>query len=310
MRSYIYTFISVLVASIGCSSSPPAPLPDESNAQGPALRVQQAAAVVDAGTSSTSSPTNPGAGFAHKVGLSRFSVGAGSMEKDEFGMHKFVGAQGVFATLPTGKSLSLANADAIVRQHAAPLPGGATAHNQAVRDYFVGAGLPGNQIASVDIMPAMTQMFDVASQKLSPPKLEYYVSMIQRQVAGLPVADSYAWARINQDGAVVEESVYWPEIPATAVADAQAFAAKLADSTSQQAYITALPTSKPGQLIIHHTSGEWTASFVAAAVYDVPDDNVDFGATVHYDSSGNKLVFPHEAKGAWGPLPLMPTKSR
>jgi hypothetical protein len=104
--------------------------------------------------------------------------------------------------------------------------------------------------------------------------------------------------------------VYWPQIPNAVVANAQAFKAKLADSVSSQEFLATLPPKKAGQLVIHHTPGEWTGAFAAVAVYDAPDDNVDFKATIHYDSTGTKVVMPHEAKDAWGPLPVMPAKSR
>jgi hypothetical protein len=225
-------------------------------------------------------------------------------------MQKIVGDQGVFAALPTGKVLALANYDAVVRSHPGPLAGGSAAHNKAVRDYFVSGGLPEAQIASVDIMPAMMGMADTAKQITHAPQLVCYFSMVRRQIGGVAVPDSYAWARINVDGAVVEESVYWPDIPSTVVMDAVAFAGKLSIDSAEQEFVASLPRRKKGHLAIHHTPGEWTQGFTAAAVYDVADDNVGFGATIHYDSASKKLVLPHEGVGAWGPPPEKRPKVR
>lgn len=305
MRSFIKACVPTFVVLIGCSSSPQAPSPEIH--EGTPQLLQQTTPSSDAGVG----VGNLGASaYVHGIAASKFPVGKGVTEKDEFGMHKFVGDQGVFATRPTGLSLGLTNATAAVRQHPGPLPGGASAHNQAVRDYFVNAGLPADQIGSVDIMPAMSVNADLVNNKQFDPKLEFYFSIIRRQVAGVPVRDSYAWARINLDGAVVDESVYWPQIPPSAIADAKDLTKTLADKVAATNFLSKLPPNKAGQLVIHHTPGEWTGAFEATATYDVPDDNPDFKATIHYNANGQRHIFAHEAKGAWGSSPVMPAKTR
>ena len=70
-------------------------------------------------------------------------------------------------------------------------------HNQAVRDYLVGAGLPENEIASVVAHPRMTQTYEPGGDPAQSLQLESCDSVISRQVGGIPVADSMAWARLN-----------------------------------------------------------------------------------------------------------------
>jgi hypothetical protein len=63
-------------------------------------------------------------------------------------MHKMIGDQGVFATRSTGMVTALTNADSTARK-GTPI-GDDASHNDAVRQYFVQAGLPADQIDSVE----------------------------------------------------------------------------------------------------------------------------------------------------------------
>ena len=67
------------------------------------------------------------AGYVHALERSKFSIGGKAVSRAELGMQKSVGDQGVFATLPTGLTLGMPNADATARQKA-PYSGGADAH--------------------------------------------------------------------------------------------------------------------------------------------------------------------------------------
>jgi hypothetical protein len=202
-------------------------------------------------------------------------------------------------------TLALSNDGAAVRSRA-PLPGGAAAHNNAVRQYFVGAGLPVGQILAVEIFPVVGGGYQrLASGKMVASGLEtllYYRSLIRRQVSGIPVPDSYAWARINQDGAVVAEGVYWPDIPSSAIASAIALSSVLSDASTRAAYMSLLPTRREGRVVIRHSPGEWDKAFAAAGVYDAPDNRQTFLRDLHFDASGLRVDLPFEAEDAWGPL--------
>jgi hypothetical protein len=255
---------------------------------------QARSALVATAAAATVPTQRHGAAFVHRFESSKFSLGTRTRDLDEHGMHKFLGDQGVYATFPSGMVLALANANASVMKNAAPLPGGADAHNRAVHDYFVGAGLPESQIASVEIFPVMMGPVAQTGPATSKLRLSHYNSLIKRKIHDIEVPDSYAWARFNENGAVVNESVYWPEISDSVVSDAQKFSAHLA-SQAGQAYRTSLPTSEEGKLVIHHTPGEWGHGFAAIALYDVAV-NKPLGSKIHYDVNGQPVALPHELK--------------
>ncbi|MEZ4226994.1 MAG: hypothetical protein R3B13_39000 [Polyangiaceae bacterium] len=228
---------------------------------------------------------------------SRFQVGTSARELVEFGMHKWVGDNGVFATRTvTGMVLASPNGDSPSR-FAGALIGGAAAHDLAVQDYFVAAGLPKEQISSVRSMTSGLLPTDSAKLGQVKPDLEALYSYIDRSVDGVPVVDSFAWARINEYEEVVTESVYWPPIPQSVVDNAKAFANSLANSTWAAAFYQRVPPH--GRLVIRHTPGVWDGSFKAAVAYDVEWA----GQTVHHDITGAKFQMPNEKDGAWARPP-------
>ena len=99
------------------------------------------------------------------------------------------------------------------------------------------------------------------------------------------------------------ESVYWPEIPASAVTAATALRTTIGDAVKGPAYLRLLTTGRPGKVGIRHSPGVWEKAFVAAATFDAPDENRDFIKTLHFDAMANQVVLPFEAGDAWGPTP-------
>jgi len=247
------------------------------------------------------------AGYQHHVAKSKFSVGADPLELDEFGMHKVVGASGVFATRKTGLVTALANAEAPARKRG-PIAS-AEAHDRAVRAYFVQAGVPADQIESV-------QQFEVVGAPTGPEgkadfhgTVEYRYSMLKRSIRGVSVPDSFAWARVNEDGDVVEEQVYWPAIPQSVVDVGLGLSLKLRDASVAEKLEAALPKHRKGAgLVIHHSPGEWEGPFVAVATYDALQDRESFRAVIHANEAGAAVTLPYEAESAWGPLPAIAPK--
>jgi hypothetical protein len=179
-------------------------------------------------------------------------------------------------------------------------PGTADDHNAAVKAYFVGAGLPEAQILAVTPQAGMVAAGSMTT-RTGTPTLAYYFSTVHRQAAGVEVVDSFAWARLNANGDVVHESVYWPELPASVLSDATVLANMIGDSTSRAAFTASLPKdllTTNGSVVVRHTSGEWAGSFAAAACYDVVDDG---GRIRHFDRNAVEFQLPHELPGAWGP---------
>lgn len=236
-------------------------------------------------------------GFVHGFSNSRFLPGAGAVQKSEAGFAKLVGPDGTFATDPrTGFVVAIANASSIARTKAR-LPGGPSEHNAFVRSYFVGAGLPNEQIASVNVNSRMTATgFGVPAQGLPPAgTLLFYYSIVKRKYGGVPVPDSFAWAHVNVDGEVVSESVYWPEIPAGVLADADAFAAVLNDVGQRATFNGKLPAEfrdRSGELVIRHTPGPWTGAFEAVASFDVV--HIGQKRMKHFAKDGTEIVLSSE----------------
>ena len=48
-----------------------------------------------------------------------------------------------------------------------------------------------------------------------------YQSVLERQIDGIRIVDSIAWARMNDHGQVVAEWVYWPAIPSNVIQEAR-----------------------------------------------------------------------------------------
>jgi hypothetical protein len=239
------------------------------------------------------------AGYVHALERSKFSIGGKAVSRAEFGMQKSMGDQGVFATLPTGLTLGMPNADATARQKA-PYPGGADAQNKAVRAYFVDAGLPADQISEVVPFAAMHSEGAVADGlkgAMGNAKLGYYFSVLRRHVDGIPVADSLAWARLNVDGEVVMESMYWPAIPEAVITKARAAQTRLADPATHSALMAKVPGATEGSLVIHHTPGFYQGAFEAVATYDIAGDG---GKVHHFDITGQAVDLAEERPEAWG----------
>jgi len=240
-----------------------------------------------------SAAESPGetAGYVHRFTGSRFAIGGSTVKKTEFGMEKEVGPWGVFARiLDTDMTEAIPNADAPTRSKP-PLAGGASAQTSAVRAYFLGDGLPAGQLLDAS---AMAEMSAAGAGNTNPDpsaaSLDRYYAMLHRQVGGIPVVDSFAWASIDVDGDVVSESVYWPTLPSSVSTSASDFKAHLADPKWNAAFLARLPGQ--GRLVIHHTSGVWHGTFHAAAAYDVPSPGGM--RTLHFDERGVAFLLPEE----------------
>lgn len=276
---------------VACGTSPSEPT-------APPLEGSSARLIEEGGT----------AGYVHTISHSRFAIGGNASPRSEFGMQKMVGTDGVFATRPlTSLVVAMPNATAPCRKRP-PLAGGPDAHNRAVQDYFVKAGLPADQILKVETYSAMSAggagaELDSASLNGT---LNHYFSVVTRQVNGIAVLDSFAWARINADGDVVSESVYWPPLSASVSTDAAALQHVVTDPATRPGFLAKISTDHPsdsGQIFIRHTPGEWDGSFVAAASYDIGDRT----RILHVRADGSQFTLPHEAAK---PLPPPPPKTK
>jgi hypothetical protein len=229
-------------------------------------------------------------GYRHTLSQSRFAIGADQLERSEFGMQKTIGANGVFATLvSSGWAMGIPNANSPARAVGA-LSKSPDVHNQAVKDYFTAAGLPADQIGWISAH-AVVHMTNSPDTGGSSPIFDWYTSVIARAIKGIPIPESFAWATINANNDVVEESVYWPDIPQSAVSDAQQLTGMLADPAVAQSFKSRVPHAvAPGQVVIHHTPSVGGTS-ETKATFDIAEKGaIGMAVTHHFDVDGNEIV--------------------
>jgi len=230
--------------------------------------------------------------FRHTLDVSRFRVGPSALERKDGAWSKRVGPEGVFAVnLANGAVRATPNGDAPAMREPA-LTTQPEKHNARVRDYFVTAGLPADQVGGAQVTTLMK--VDGFVGQLSGdvrPEFVAYTTILNRAVDGIPILGSFAWARFNARDEVMAEAVYWPRIPGAVVAEAQTLRARLADPATAAAYYKALPTGNaPGRVVIRHTSSITPGAPVAFACFDVIEPS---GSTLnhrtstrHFDAAG------------------------
>jgi hypothetical protein len=222
------------------------------------------------------------AGYQHSVERSRFVAGRSVDELrtiKEFGFSKIVGTTGVAATnLRNGLFIATQNGGA--DKDAASPPGQDTEkpgypldpdrHNDMVMKYFVSAGVPREQVGGVH---ANTYLSGGGESGALARRVDGYASVLERVVGDhIPVAESIAWARLDRDGKSISEWVYWPAIPAKALADARRLAEQMT-GPGKEAYLARLPAGlTQGTVVIHHSPATDEGSFEALATYDVVDN--------------------------------------
>lgn len=259
-------------------------------------------------------------GYQHSIEKSRFSSGADSVQMspvEEFGFAKIKGRNGVFATnLRNGLVVATQN-DGVDKGDEVPQSDAAKAehlsdpdkHNAMVMDYFLAAGLPRDQVSGVHATTYLTSRGSTDDAAAAPRVVEGYASVLGRVVGGkFPVAESVAWARLDGDGRTVTEWVYWPPIPAKALADA-ARLDELTNGPRRDDYLGRLPQGlRNGQIVIHHTDASDERPFEALATFDVIDARgvkaedtgkmtmAPRGSVIvrHFDAAGNERRLPSE----------------
>lgn len=189
-------------------------------------------------------------GYQHSLERSRFVTGATGAELrrvEEHGFSKVVGPDGVFATdLRNGLVVAVQSGGSDKGEGKAgdveAKPGyvmDPDKHNKQVIDYFLAAGVPKDQIGGVHATTYLSSSGSAQDVRPAPPKVDGYASVLERKIEKYAVVDSVAWARMNEQGKVVSEWVYWPAIPAKALADAKRLE-ELAGSSGKMGRVIAL----------------------------------------------------------------------
>lgn len=262
----------------------------------PASNVAQTLKIVE-----STSEASTAKGYVHSVSSSKFSVGDILEQKNEFGLSKIIGSQGVFGTvIRSGWAIGIPNANSQAKK-LGPLTASEEVHNSAARDYFVAAGLPAVQIAYIVAHASMHQGPALGDLVDEPLVFDGFTSVISRQVDGILVSESFASASFNSNGEVVDESIYWPPIPASIMDTAKGFRAHLASPIGKMAFLALLPSGlTQGDVMIHHSFGDPWSSDEMAVAYDVIDTS---GHVHHFDRQGREFELKREQSRPSTPSP-------
>lgn len=268
-------------------------------------------------------------GYQHSLERSHFVTGPQAAEVrrvEEHGFAKVIGPEGTFATdlrnglviaVPTGG----ANKGEVRGEAATPTyvvdP---TKHNEQVLAYFVGAGVPKDQIGGVHANTYLSSSGSMKDERPAPVRVDGYASCLERKIAKYPVVDSIAWARLDTQGKVVSEWVYWPAIPAKVLADARRLEELVSPGKTE--FLARLPAGLPaGRVVIRHSSATEEGPFEVYASYDVMErresslpaaDKSRGGSQAvsvivrHFDVDGAELRLPQERRNMGADFPPKP----
>lgn len=240
------------------------------------------------------------AGYSHAPEKSRFARGEGEVRLEERSTaRKETSSNGVFAQMLNGFSLGVPDADA-QSWNPGPFSSDADAHTERVVSYFLESGLPKEQMGGTTINTWIAQggpttITTPDGQRIAAQVNEQrvflgYVSKLERQVAGVSVEDSFAWALLNAKSEAVWEEVWWPELRGTLLTDIERFKERTHDSE----WLAGLGQRGDGHLAIHHATpmGEKWYSVVTYDVVGGPE-------VVHFDVDGRRLMLSawEDAKG-------------
>jgi hypothetical protein len=271
-------------------------------------------------TADPSANASPGLRFDHQLERSLFDPGANVHHVINVAYDRAVGDKGVFMVdRITGAILAVPNAPGAtpkppIAQPAAdaavavqdrfprPLTENAEEHNAAVKDYFLKAGIPAAEIAGTHVTTTMAGGGAVKDGvQFNRSVLLWYTTHLERSVGGIPIEGSVAFAALDSNHKVINEGVYWPAIPATVVARAQALRRMLADSQAKAGFLAKLRRVRPdigdaeGSVVIVHTSAFYHGALQVQAVYSVL---VRGGGgkpqIVRFDDSGSQVRMAEE----------------
>jgi hypothetical protein len=268
-------------------------------------------------------------GYQHSSERSRFMNGAQEAQKrriEEHGFSKVIGPDGVFAVdLRNGLAVAVqsggANKDDARAETAEPSASNVMdpdKHNEQVFNYLVSAGIPKDQIGGVHANTYLSASGSGNEERPTVVKVDGYASILERKIGNYPVVDSVAWARMDGEGKVLSEWVYWPAIPSKALEDARRLEEQVAPGKTD--FVARLPAGLPrGKVVIRHSSGVADGQFEAYASYDVLErtesllpaqDKNQAPARVtsvivrHFDVRGEEMRLPQERRKNGGDFPL------
>jgi hypothetical protein len=272
------------------------------------------------------------AGYQHGVRGSRLDLGGRARRVVERGYVREVGREATLAVnLKNGSAFGVPNANAR-SQHSGPYGASPEAHEASVRDYFVYLGLPAEQILRVRTLTQLEAHGRGDETRTVPLVLAAYYSVIDRGVQGIPVPDSFAWARVDTEGKVIAEGIYWPALSPAVVAGALKLRDAVADPQRQAALEAKIPLRiRDHGVAIRHSSAYVETPFEAFPSYDVavlsqalpergqlavaaqteapsrPNGTMEIR---HFDENGVELRLPQEQRSLGAATPRRPPTGR
>jgi len=246
----------------------------------------------DAGGPTSACAVEPDTGLAGAswdVSLSRFAFG-GTPTKSTAGPNtRWEGPQGSASVSLFGYAMARSNA-------AAPAsllpdwntdPDLLTAH---VRQYFVGMGAPECQILRTLVTASGSASGSTDGGITQGGSSQRTIHLARGLDGAIPIVDSLAWARMNNQNQTDAETFFWPMLPAATIAAARAFKSELADPTALAAYKAKLPSNArgDGEVVIHHTSIFPRTEFQTAVSWDT----LQGPSPASFDRDGKPLLGP------------------
>jgi hypothetical protein len=283
-------FLALALAS-GCSDRP-----NEPNSQ-PAL------ASTRTSTGSAGPAAAPAAdvvrGFALAAQHSAFHLGNVIEETDQGDIHRIVGEHGVVAIHnKTSGFLAVPNAGAPSRAKPSLFKTGAE-HDAFTKNHFLTRGLPADQIGEVrthTLMVNRGSLRDLGNASLvDRADSVRFTTVITRQIDGIPVPDSYAWASFDADGAATSEEVFWPEIPVEAVREAKLMLPRAEELHAKARESLEVAPAQQGAVTLRH--GGWRdVDHPTFASFDVTTVERGVATTHHFDGRGERFQMPMELR--------------
>lgn len=286
MHTNVFTIGLIgIVGLVGCAATPE---PEDQERPASASAAQRASGLQE---------------YRHTADRSRMQTGPNAVSSLEDGHQKVVGDWGTLAiNQKNGHSQGVPNADAAMLARA-PFGSNLAQHNDHVKDMFIAAGVPAGEIGSVQGSTG-GGWGGRAGEPPQPIGNPWYTSTLTRVADGIPIAESFAWARINDRDAVVSEAVYWPAIPQTVIDQARTLKAKLDVPATRKAFVDGLrvadrSSALVGRVAIRHSSAVFDGAFEARAVYDISvRDEAGASYTQHFDASGAEVRLPQELRAS------------
>jgi hypothetical protein len=234
-------------------------------------------------------------GYVHDLSRSKFNIGDNPIiEVDTTQLRRWRGTAGAWALEPAnGWSMGILDGTAPT----GPYILDETIQGERVKQYFVRAGLPADQVRDVR---ATFQVLGGAPLGASPQSATVELlsinSILTRNVQGIPVAESLAWAKMTVSGGVDMECVFWPTLDGAVVARALALAQKMTDPQMHAAFLAKLPGTiyRDGGVVIHHTDASVHATPATYVSYDVTLSSAGHAPMRHFDENGHEFQLPQE----------------